>query len=422
MSLTMMEAHGAYVPVRLDAERWATRRIHRRLLVAVHTVTAGQRLLDAVRLLEGDPRVQVFFSVPPDVFNNGVEDFLEGLKGLVLPWGQAVQTKFDLALAASHGSLYELHAPVVVLPHGAGYNKIVPAGQRGRPAGERGVYGLSRQRLIRDGAVIPEAIVLAHQEELARLGRECPEALPAAEVVGDPCFDRITASLPSRVLYREALHVRARQRLVLFCSTWGSKSLLGQNWELLEHLVRELPGDEYRLALLLHPNVWNAHSEWQVLSWLAALGRSGLTVISQYADWVGALVGADYIVGDHGSVTLYGAMTGAPVLMAGLPEEDVDPASPLAELSSFAPRLRIREGRPLRQQLSRSSTAYRPHRYERIAARITSEPGLFAQKMRTLIYRKLRLRAPAVQLAAEPAPLPRTVRYDEPGGVLSWRR
>ncbi|MEU7041605.1 hypothetical protein AB0A77_11170 [Streptomyces varsoviensis] len=422
MSMTMMEAHGAYVPVRLDADRWATRRIHRRFLVVVHTVTAGQRLLDAVRLLEGDPRIQTIFTAPPDVFSNGVEGFLEDLNGLVLPWGQAVQTRFDLALAASHGSLYELHAPVIVLPHGAGHNKIVPGGQRGRQAGERGVYGLSRQRLVRDGTVIPEAIVLAHQEELARLGRECPEALPVAEVVGDPCFDRITASLPSRVLYREAVQVRDRQQLVLFCSTWGGKSLLGQGWELLERLVRELPGDEYRLALLLHPNVWNAHGEWQTLSWLAALRRSGLTVISQHADWVGALVSADYIVGDHGSVTLYGAMTGAPVLLADVPEEDIDPASPMAELSSLAPRLRIREGRPLRQQLSRSSTAYRPHRYERIAARITSEPGQFARKMRALIYRKLHLRPPAVRVAAEPAPLPFMARYDEPGSAVSWRR
>ncbi|MEV0276391.1 hypothetical protein AB0I22_08420 [Streptomyces sp. NPDC050610] len=420
MSMTMMEAHGHYVPVRLDAERWATRRIHRRLLVVVHTVTAGKRLFDAVRLLEGDPRIQVFFTAAPDVFSNGVEEFLEELNGLVLPWGQAVQTEFDLALAASHGSLHELHAPVIVLPHGAGHNKIVPAGQRGRLVAERGVYGLSRQRLIRDGTVIPEAIVLAHHEELARLGRECPEALPAARVVGDPCYDRITASLSSRVLYREAVHVRARQQMILLCSTWGPESLLGQSWGLLERLVGELPSDEYRVALLLHPNVWNAHGGWQIRSWLAALGRSGLTVISQCADWVGALVAADYIVGDHGSVTLYGAMTGAPVLTAGLPEANVDPASPLAELISFAPRLC--GDRPLRQQFNRSSTAYRPHRYERIAARITSEPGQFAQKMRALIYRKLRLRPPAVRIAVEPAPLPLTVRYDEPGSVVSWRR
>ncbi|TGB08292.1 hypothetical protein [Streptomyces sp. MZ04] len=417
MSTTMLEAHWRHVPVRLDVERWATRPIRRRVLAVVHTVTAGQRLLEAVRLLEGDARVQVIFTAAPDVFSNGVAAFLAELGGLVLPWDQAVQTRFDLAVAAGHESLHELHAPVIVLPHGAGHNKLVSGGQRGRTVTGPGVYGLSRQWLVRDGTVVPDAIVLAHREELARLGRECPEAVPAAEVVGDPCFDRIAASLPSRALYREALHTRARQRLVLICSTWGPDSLLGQGWELLEQLVAELPRDEFRIAALLHPHVWNAHGEWQIRSWLAGLGRAGLTVVSQYSEWAGALVAADYIVGDHGSVSLYGAMTGAPVLMAGRTDAGLDPSSPLAELRAFAPRLHA--DRPLRRQLGRSSTTYRAQLYAQVAARITSEPGQFAGRMRALIYRKMRLRAPAARPTTEPARLPRTLRYDEPGSVVS---
>ncbi|MEU0811907.1 hypothetical protein [Streptomyces sp. NPDC005970] len=417
MNVVLQGVHGPHVPVRLDVERWATCRIRRRVLAVVHTVTAGRRLLDAVRLLEGDSRVQVVFTAAPDVFSNGVAAFLNGLKGLVLPWSQAVQTPFDLALAAGHGSLHELHAPVIVLPHGAGHNKIVPGANRGHRVAQRGVYGLSRQRLVRDGALVPETLVLAHQEELTRLGRECPEALPAAEVVGDPCFDRITASLPSRALYREALRVRAHQRLVLACSTWGPDSLLGRREELLARLVGELPREEYRVAVLLHPHVWNAHGEWSIQSWLAGLVRLGLTVISQYADWVGALVAADYIVGDHGSVSLYGAMTGAPVLLASVPDAHVDPASPLAELSSFAPR--IQDDRPLRRQLHRSSVTYQSDRHQQVAARISSEPGRFARKMRALMYRKLRLRAPAARPVAEPARLPFAVHYDEPGSVVS---
>ncbi|MEV8053062.1 hypothetical protein [Streptomyces bacillaris] len=413
MSLTTPDAHRLLVPVRLDVERWATRRIRRRVLAVVHTVTAGQRLLEAVQLLEGEARVQVFFTQAPDVFNHGVDSFLEQLGGLVLPWHQAVQLPFDLALAAAHGGLHELHAPVVVLPHGAGHNKLVPGGHRGRQVTGRGVYGLNRQWLIQDGRVVPESIVLAHHEELTRLGRECPEALPVAEVVGDPCFDRISVSLPLRALYREALGVRTRQQLVLACSTWGPGSLLGQEWELLERLVDELPREDFRVAVLLHPHVWNAHGEWQVRSWLAALGRSGLLVISQYADWVGALVAADHIVGDHGSVSLYGAMTGAPVLLGHVPEDTLDPGSPAAELASIAPRLH--PGRPLSRQLARSAAAYRKERYQQVAARITSEPGQFAVRMRALIYRKLRLRAPAVRPRTDHAALPVVVRHDERG-------
>lgn len=413
MSLTMPDPHRLLVPVRLDVDRWATRRTRKKVLAVVHTVTAGQRLLEAVRLLEGDARVQVFFTPAPDVFSHGVDSFLERLGGLVLPWHQAVQMPFDLALAAAHGGLQELHAPVIVLPHGAGHNKLLPAGQRGRRVAGRVVYGLNRQWLIQDGRVVPESIVLAHHEELTRLGRECPEALPAAEVVGDPCFDRIAASLPQRALYRDALGVGARQRLVLACSTWGPGSLLGRQWELLERLVDELPREDFRVALLLHPHVWNAHGEWQIRSWLADLGRAGLLVVSQYADWVGALVAADHIVGDHGSVSLYGSMTGVPVLMGDVPEGDLDPGSPAAELASIAPRLH--PDRPLGRQLARAAAAYRPERYEQVAARITSEPGRFAGRMRALIYRKLRLRAPAVRPRADHAPLPVTVRHEEQG-------
>jgi hypothetical protein len=421
MSVTVPEAHWRHVPVRPDGERWATRRTRRRVLVVVHTVIAGQRLLDTIRLLEGDIRVQTFFTQAPDVFGNGVAEFLEGLGGLVLPWSQAVQTVFDLALAASHGSLHELPTPVIMLPHGAGHNKLAPAGRPGRAVAQRGVYGLSRQRLVRDGAVVPEVIVLAHHEELTRLGRECPEALPVAEVVGDPCFDRIAASLPSRALYRDALGAGPGQRLVLVCSTWGPDSLLGQGWDLLERLVGELPRDEFRIAALLHPHVWNAHGAWQVRAWLAGLARSGLTLVSPYGDWTGAVVAADYIVGDHGSVTLYGAMTGVPVLMAGRSDADVDPVSPLAELMSFAPRLH--GDRPLRPQLKRSSATRRLHRYEQVASRISSEPGRFSRKMRALLYRKLRLRAPTTRTTTDPAHLPVTVPYDDPGSVaVPWRR
>lgn len=432
MNATTPDAHWRHVPVRLDAGRWTTRQVRKRVLIVVHTVTAGQRLLDAARLLEGDPRIQTFFVAAPDVFSNGVAAFLADLRVLVLPWEQAVQTEFDLALAAAHGCLHELHAPVIVLPHGAGHNKTVtkprtPSNRTRtgsaegaespgpRPGTDRNVYGFGRQWLVVDGAVVPECLVLPHQDDLARLERECPEAVPVAEVVGDPCYDRIAASLPSRALYREALRARHGQKLVLVCSTWGPHSLLGREWPLLERLVDELPTDEYRVATLLHPNVWNAHGEWQIRSWLAGLGRAGLSVVSQQSDWCGAVAAADFLIGDHGSLSLYGTMTGSPVLMTRLPEDDLDPSSPLAELSSFAPRLR--DDRPLRKQLTRGVSTYEGARHAHVAARITSEPGRFAPRMRALIYRKLRLRAPAARLTVQPARLPNPLVFDEPGSV-----
>ncbi|MGA5703315.1 hypothetical protein [Peterkaempfera bronchialis] len=380
------------MPVRLDAERWATRPGCRTVLTVVHTVTTGQRLLDTIRLLEGDLRVQVVFTMAPDVFSNGVPEFLAGLRGVVVPWEQAVETRFDLALAAGYEGIHQLHAPVVVLPHGAGYNKVVVDGHRPRAAQDSGAYGLSRQWLIRDSAVVPAAIALSHREELVRLGHACPEATSVASVVGDFRYDRIRASMPLRAVYRVALGAKTSQRLVVVTSTWGPKSLLARNSELLERLVAELPRDEYRVALLLHPNAWNAHGEWQIRAWLARLRRAGLALVTQHADWCGVLVAADHIIGDHGSMTLYGTVAGASVLLATYPDTGVDPGSPMAELGSLAPRLNL--DRPLARQLAGNSRTQRHDDFARVAARISSEPGRFARNMRTLMYRKLRLRAP----------------------------
>lgn len=396
-----------HVPLRLDVERWATRNACKRVLAVVHTVTAGQRLMEAARLLEGDPRVQVFFTAGPDVFSNGVQEFLAGADGLVLPWSHAVRTEFDLALAAAHGGLHELHAPVIVIPHGAGHNKLQSRREGTIALAKRNVSGLSRQWLVQDGIVVPRAIALGHEDERDRLGRECPEALPAVEVVGDPCFDRITASFSSRALYRQALGVSPEQSLVLACATWGRGSLIQRDWGLLERLVTELPRERYRTALLLHPHVWNTHSPWMVRSWFAALSRRGLVLLSHRADWCGAMVSGDFIVGDHGSVSLYGAMTGVPVLAAGetgLGGTELAPDSPLAELRSFVPRLH--PDRPLEGQLARSSATYRHDLHERVASRITSKPGRYVHRMRALLYRTLRLRPPAVRPVTRPAALP----------------
>jgi hypothetical protein len=405
-----------HVPVGLDARRWVTRTACRTVLVAVHTVTSGQRLMDVVRLLGPDLRIQVVFTVAPDVFGEGVEEFLRTAGAIVVPWLQATQLEFDLALAAGYGSIHELHAPLVVVPHGAGYSKLTVQWQGGRTVA-RTVYGLDTQRLIHNGSVVPAAIVLAHQADLATLARSCPEAVPAASVVGDPCYDLLVASTGQRLIYRRSLAVTEGQKLVVVASTWGTRSLFGQADGLLPRLVAELPGERFRVVTLLHPNVWNGHGTWQVRSWLAGCLRQGLGLVPPAADWRGVLVAADWIIADHGSLGVYGAAVNVPLILAGFAERraglftligsrepDADPESASALLASTAPRLH--PGRSLRGQLSRAAAAYSPSQYEQVTARITSQPGRFDQNMRRLMYRLLRLRQPAVIPAARVAEPP----------------
>ncbi|MFC7329205.1 hypothetical protein [Marinactinospora rubrisoli] len=376
------------VPIGIDADRWVTRRGCRTVLVLVHTVACGQRLLDVVALLRRDLRVQLVFAAAPSAFSAGVAEFLSNLGGAVLPWEQATRTRFDLIVAASTGGIEHMHAPVVLLPHGAGFTKFVSAARTGSRDGRRETYSLGRQWLVRDGRVLPAALVLAHEEERSRLSRVCPEALEAVVVAGDPCADRLAASCPKRGAYRRALGVDDGERLVVAASTWGPASLLGARPDVLARLVAEAHGSRWRVALLAHPNVWFGHGVWQVRSWLEKAVAAGLLVVPVEAEWRGVLIAADAVVSDHGSTCLYAAGLARPVFLTGDGRADVDPAAPMAELMRRAGALPA-DGAIL-PTVERVCATWRADQLAGVAARITE----FARRMRRCLYELLGLPEP----------------------------
>ena len=359
----MVEPPWVRVPVGPHAPTWRTVAAPHHVLAVVHNVTALTRLLDVLAVFEADPRVQVVYTwTRSSPFIDGVPEAIAAVGGVFVPWEQAVQLPFDLAVSASQGGdLHELLAPLVIVGHGMGYNKYSPrkaksekrkaksdsrwVGGSSGPGGERAVghetwprasFGLGADQLLRDGEPIAEAFVLTHDEQLARLARSCPPAVENAVVAGDPCFDRLLASRPWRAAYRAALGVRDDQRLVVISSTWGENSLFGARPELFSRVVAGLPVDSHRVVGVLHPNIWHGHGAWQVRSWLADAMRSGLMLVPPMDGWRAALVAADCVIGDHGSTTFYGAALGIPVLLGQFPGDAVDPSSPVGQLGAVA--------------------------------------------------------------------------------------
>jgi hypothetical protein len=141
-----------------------------------------------------------------------------------------------------------------------------------------------------------------------------------------------------------------------------------------------------------------------VRSWLADCLRRGLSLVPPEADWRAVLAAADFVIGDHGSLSTYGAVTGVPVLLGGFPGSDVNPESAQALLGAAAPRITSRGS--LRRQLLRAAEDFTPGRYRAVVERITSEPGRFDRNMQRLIYRLLRLRRPATVPYPRPVPAP----------------
>ncbi|GAB2973110.1 hypothetical protein [Saccharothrix stipae] len=368
------------------------------MLAVVHTVTSGQRLLEAVELIEDDTRLQVVLTQAPDVFGNGVADFLRSTGGIVLPWEMATREEFDLAIAAAHGGLDELHAPLMVMPHGAGHGKAFAA--TGGPV----VYGLDAQRLLHNGRVLASALVLSHDEERKVLHRQCPEALDVAVVAGDPCYDRLVASLPHRDAYRAALDDDPGRPVVVVSSTWGPGSLFSRFEDVLPRLLHELTPQGFLVVGLVHPAVWSGHGRRQVEAWLAACRDAGLVLVPPQEDWRAAVIAADHVVADHGSVGVYAAAIGRPVVLVDAPEPAVVSAGSAQELlRRSTPRLDV--GSPIRPQLDRAAESAR-RVSEVVRERLTSRPGSAAADLRRIMYGLLDTPEPAHYRAVPPVPRP----------------
>ncbi|MEU8887871.1 hypothetical protein [Streptomyces sp. NPDC048442] len=249
-------------------------------------------------------------------------------------------------------------------------------------------FGLSPEWLLHDGVPIADALVLSHPEQQERLKDVCPEAAHTGVLAGDPCFDRMLAARPYRERFRRALGVRPGQRLVVLNSTWNPESLFGDGGDenllpaLLPRLTSELPADEYRVAAVLHPNIWYGHGPGQVRAWLDRARRAGLTLVDPLRHWRQAILAADAVIGDHGAVSYYSAAIGAPVLLGAAPLAGLDPDSPVADFVAGAPRLDPYG--PLAPQLDQLIAAHRP--LAAAAEFTTSVPGQSAALLRRLFY------------------------------------
>jgi len=161
-------------------------------------------------------------------------------------------------------------------------------------------------------------------------------------------------------------------------------------------------------VLLIHPNVFAAYGAYQVQAWWGHLARRGLILTRPENDWEPFLIAADYIVGDHGSVALYGSVVGVPILLGAYSEADVPSESGAAALAAIAPRLV--GSAPVLEQLAQADEQFDAEAMAGVAALISSEPGGFARHTRALLYGMLGLGQPAVAPRVLDAPAPPSLR------------
>ncbi|MFD9812141.1 hypothetical protein [Streptomyces sp. NPDC059080] len=411
-----MPSHRSRHHARRLLPRWNTlspARAH--VLGVARTLTSATRLLDVLPLLLREDGIETYYTVNPgSAFDAGLDAYLEtlGLGDRLLTWEEALRRPFDLAVACSlHRSMRRLDAPLMVMPHGAGYNRLVTesTGDHASPV------GLSRYELMARGKLVPAAIGVSHEEQLTRLARTCPEALPRAAVIGDRCMDRIRRSLPLRDQYRARLGVSGGRRLVALHSTWSEHSLLGRHPDLPLRLVTALPADEFAVAAVLHPNVWARHSHAGVLAHLEPAMAAGLLVIPPQEGWRAAIVASDLVVGDHGSTSLYSAAAERAVLLAATGLDELDPDSPTAEFGRRA--VRLDPTGDLHAQLREAAESYDPALLQPVIERQLGAPhrsGELLQRQMYAFFAHRGIEGPSHTPAPAPVPAPEPVPYRPP--------
>lgn len=378
--------------------RWETLTSARTLLAVARTHTSAVRLLDTLALFQGDDRVQILFTLDDtSAFSSGAREFLTATGAQLIPWRKARSLNVDAIVTASENvDTSQAKAPVLVLPHGIGFHKMVPDS---RAPGER-VSGVVPTRYRRRQRVWT---AISHPEQREQLRRLDPQAAADCVLLGDPTYDRLIASLPLRARFRHLLGVEPWQRLVLLSSTWRSDSLLGRRPGLPARALRELPADEYRVALVTHPNIGSWHGAFHLRQVLADADETGLIRIPPTRGWQAVLIAADYVIGDHGSVTLYGASLGRPLLLSE-PSAEIIPGTPPDRLRALVPSLQ--DDRPLEEQLHRAVDAQGDLR--EFAGRLFALRGQATAELRRFLYDLLKLPEPdhpaVVRAVADPVP------------------
>jgi hypothetical protein len=356
------------------------------VLLVARTLVSAIRLLEIPDLFQGDLRITWVVTINgTSAFSNGIPELLRRHNvNHIVPWEEVAQAEepwWDLVLSASENLDFgEFPGRVIVLPHGLGFNKYVP------DSGGEGLRlaGLPPAEVLSSGRVV---LVLTHPAQEAQLLPVCPEVAGHTVDTGDPMMERLLASMPLRDRHRRALRAGGRT-VVMVNSTWSKQSGLGRWPALLRDLLAELPTDEYVVCAAIHPAVWAFHDHQTVLTWFARERASGLVLLPPDRGWQAALLAADVLISDHGSMSLHGCGLDVPLLLTGF-GTDVVPDTPVDLLGTLAQRLRT--DRSLREQVDKCVVSHQPGRFIPVTDQVFAHIGDATDRLCALIYRELGL-------------------------------
>lgn len=386
-------------PADPDGRRWDTYTHCKIILCLVRTFTSAITTIDLMKVFDGDDQVEAVYALcPGSSFEHLAADWLHRCGIDLLPAAELARVRCDLIVTTSEKIDFTAFppVPVLVVPHGLGFHKYVPDSDRPTTR----LSGLADDASLATGRVTQ---LVTHPAHVRQLEAVTEHVVGRTVFGGDVSFDRLRRSAIDRHSYRRDVSVEPGQKLVVLSSTWGPDSLTALGSPAVGRILAALPVDEFKIALILHPNVWSRDGHNVRRRYRHHVDRGGLVVVDPRQGWHATLAAADVVIGDNGSVSLYAAMADIPLLLLAFSSQVV-PGTTMDHLGREAPRLVLEHD--IQAQVEAAIARRGQVDASSLIARTIAHPDQAEELFRRLCYEKMGLPQPESELPVLAAPTP----------------
>jgi hypothetical protein len=345
-------------------------------------------LVDVWNLLHTDKRLY-FRSIA--IYQVSERQFtLKEQPGDIIKARLAYLCKWDLVVTADHPSSVvtkdfcnKEYSPTLRIQHGIMGKKV-----KGR------AYAYSRFAYNSLGQIMYSCIFASSEYEKKIAVDYDHEYDGVVKVVGSLQDDQLLDMMNQRKAIRKSFGIKDEEIAVFIVSTWGQNCLFRRWGAAIVNEARKIK-DKYRFIISIHPLEYreNPAGKENLMQYFKLLDGEGFLIRDPSEDWKKYLIACDLIITDHTALSAHGALIKRPFVYVPLPDDAIEPESPISMLKNISPVLQD-DARDLPEKIEEALTKYPYDRMDEVAKAINSYPGESKKRIRKEIYDLLKLKQP----------------------------
>ena len=214
------------------------------------------------------------------------------------------------------------------------------------------------------------------------------------KVVGSLQDDQLLDMMNQRRAIRKSFGIKDEEIAVFIVSTWGQNCLFRRWGAAIINEAQKIK-HKYRFIISIHPLEYrdNPAGKEKLQQYFKLLDEEGFLIREPSEDWKKYLIACDLIITDHTALSAHGALIKRPFVYVPLPDDVIEPESPISMLKNISPVLQD-DARDLNEKIEEALTKYPYDRLDEVAKAINSCPGESKKRIKRAIYDLLKLEQP----------------------------